>query len=109
MIKKKSFDFKNPVFIGSIVVSLGIIFTFLTKVVDFLRVPDAIAAEAKRIDKLEESTQQIAEVLKEQSTINKYIQEQDAKDKKHDQELPVLSPDGKFYLDKETGKWKKAI
>lgn len=100
--KKPFFDFKNPVAWGSIIVAGGIIFTTMGKFVDFMRVTDAVAAESKRIDKLEESTKQIADVLKEQQVINNYIHEQELKHKEQ-----TLSPDGKFYLDEDTQKWKK--
>lgn len=101
--KKKFFDFHNPMLWGSAIVSLGIIFAFLTKVVDFFRIPDVIAAESKRIDKLEESTQQIANVLTKQQVINDYIA---YKEKQHDKE-PILSPDGTKKWNPENEKWEK--
>lgn len=100
MIKKKSFDFTNPVFIGSLIVALGVIFTFLTKFVDFIRIPEAVAAEAKRIDKLEESTSQIAKVLEKQEVINDYIHKKEMQEK-------IMSPDGKKYYDEESKSWRK--
>lgn len=103
MIKKKSFDFKNPLVWGSAIVSIGIVLTFLTKFADFIRIPDAVAAEGKRIDKLEESTQQIAQVLTKQEIINDYINK---KERKSD-EQKILSPDGKKYWEEETKSWRK--
>ena len=104
MVKsKKPFDFKNPLVWGSAVVSIGIVFTFLTKTVDFFRLPDALAATNEKVSKLEESTKQIADVLTKQQVINDYI---NAKEKKADKE-PVLSPDGKFIWNDETKKWER--
>lgn len=102
MIKKKSFDFKNPLVWGSAIVSLGIVFTFMTKIVDFFRIPDALAQTNQKVEKLENTTQQIAEVLKEQQVINKYIHEQEVKNKEK-----ILSPDGKRYWSDEDKAWRK--
>lgn len=105
MIKKKTpFEFKNPLVWGSAIVSLGIVFTFLTKIVDFFRIPEAVAAESKRIDKLEESTQQIADVLKEQQVINNYIHKQEVQHKEK-----VLSPDGRKFWNEDMQKWEKIL
>lgn len=102
MIKKKSFEFKNPLVWGSAIVSLGIVFTFFTKVVDFFRLPEALASTEKKVENLEETTRDIADVLKEQKIINDYIHKQDVKEKEHKQ---VLSPDGKRVWNEDINKW----
>lgn len=106
MIKKKSsFDFKNPLVWGSAIVSIGIIFTFFTKVVDFFRLPEALASTNEKVSELEKSEEQVAKVLERQQIINDYIHKKEAKVDKD----PILSPDGRSYFDEDTKTWKKVI
>lgn len=102
MIKKKPFDFKNPLVWGSAIVSLGIVFTFLTKAVDFFRIPDALAATNKKVEAVEVEVEDVKDYIKEQRIQNQLMQKMVAQE-----EEPVYSPDGKFVLDQVTGKWRK--
>lgn len=105
MVTKKRFiDLKNPLVWGSAIVSLGIVFTFLTKAVDFFRLPEALAATDKKVEVVKEDVEDVKDYIKEQRIQNQLMQKMIDKDKQ-----PVLSPDGKFYLEEETGKWKKVI
>lgn len=101
-VKKKTFDFRNPMVWGSIVVSVGIVFAFLTKVVDFFRLPEALASTNDRVTVVENEEKQLSEIIKEQQVINNYIHKQEIKSKE-----PMVSPDGKYILDEESGKWRK--
>lgn len=102
MVKKKPFEWKNPMLWGGAIVSLGIVFTFLTKFVDFIRIPEALAATEKKIEVVKEDVEDVKDYIKEQRIQNQLMQKMVDKDKKQ-----ILSPDGKFYFEEETGKWRK--
>lgn len=101
MIKKKSFELKNPMLWGGAIVSIGIVLTFLTKFVDFIRIPDALAATNKKVEEVENQVTDVKEYIKEQKIANDLMQKYVTKEEK-----VILSPNGKQFWNEKLKQWR---
>lgn len=101
MVRKKGFDIKKLMFFGGIPTAIVAIISF-------------VVLSSKTITAYADLPKEVSDVKQEVSKVDKYIEKQQMQNdlmekmlEKENKKETILSPDGKFRMNSETGKWEK--
>ena len=95
MPKKKHFDFKKVLLIGSVPTVLGAVGFMAVNLATYINLPPRVLA-------VEKDTSDIKQLLFKQEVYNQAVQDIL---KQNNQEEVVYSPDGRFVWSQEENKW----